>query len=161
MAEGIVRLRAATGREVLPENPPGAVYLGDLHLLDFFARVAERGDTGLLLDCAHLAIFQREGGRGHALPAAELSAHAVGTQRRAAEDLDDAAHDIDHPHLGHCRPGVKGGLRAPEMPGVEGLGETGQNQASAGKRNHSSTNTTTAPTPRTATFLTHRLIIAS
>ena len=28
------------GYEVLPENPPGQVYLGDLHLLDFFARVA-------------------------------------------------------------------------------------------------------------------------
>src|SRR5262245_48460057 len=62
MAEGIVRLRAAVGLEVLPENPPGAVYLGDLHLLDFFARVAERADTGLLLDCAHLAIFQRTRG---------------------------------------------------------------------------------------------------
>ena len=29
----------AVGLEVLPENPPGQVYLGDLHLLDFFARV--------------------------------------------------------------------------------------------------------------------------
>ena len=62
MAGGIVRLRDAIGLEVLPENPPGAVYLGDLHLLDFFARVAERADTGLLLDCAHLAIFQRTRG---------------------------------------------------------------------------------------------------
>jgi uncharacterized protein len=59
MAEGVVRLREATGYEVLPENPPGAVFLGDLHLLDFFARVADRADTGLLLDCAHLVIFQR------------------------------------------------------------------------------------------------------
>jgi uncharacterized protein (UPF0276 family) len=59
MADGIVRLREATGREVLPENPPGQVYLGDLHLLDFFARVIERADTGMLLDCAHLAIYQR------------------------------------------------------------------------------------------------------
>ena len=41
------------------ENPPGSVYLGDLHLLDFFARVCERGDTGFLLDVAHLAIYQR------------------------------------------------------------------------------------------------------
>lgn len=64
MAAGIVRLREATGYEVLPENPPGQVYLGPLHLLDFFARVAERADTGLLLDCAHLAMFQRL--RGHA-----------------------------------------------------------------------------------------------
>jgi uncharacterized protein (UPF0276 family) len=59
MADGIVRLREATGFEVLPENPPGQVYLGDLHLLDFFARVVERADTGMLLDCAHLAIYQR------------------------------------------------------------------------------------------------------
>lgn len=64
MAEGIVRLREATGLEVLPENPPGQVYLGDMHLLDFFARVLERADTGMLLDAAHLAIFQRL--RGHA-----------------------------------------------------------------------------------------------
>jgi uncharacterized protein (UPF0276 family) len=59
LADGVVRLRDAVGLEVLPENPPGHVFLGDLHLLDFFARVAERADTGLLLDCAHLAIFQR------------------------------------------------------------------------------------------------------
>ena len=59
IADGVVRLRDAVGLEVLPENPPGHVFLGDLHLLDFFARVAERADTGILLDCAHLAIFQR------------------------------------------------------------------------------------------------------
>jgi uncharacterized protein (UPF0276 family) len=59
MAAGIAHLRAAVGLEVLPENPPGAAYLGDLHLLDFFARVLDRADTGMLLDCAHLAIFQR------------------------------------------------------------------------------------------------------
>jgi uncharacterized protein len=59
MADGVACLRAAVGKEVLPENPPGHVYLGDLHLLDFFARVCDRGDTGMLLDCAHLAIYQR------------------------------------------------------------------------------------------------------
>jgi len=64
MADGVVRLRDVVGREVLPENPPGQVFLGDLHLLDFFARVTEAADTGFLLDCAHLAIFQRL--RGHA-----------------------------------------------------------------------------------------------
>lgn len=63
LAEGIARLREATGLEVLPENPPGAVFVGDLHLLDYFARLAERADTGLLLDCAHLAIYQRATGR--------------------------------------------------------------------------------------------------
>jgi uncharacterized protein (UPF0276 family) len=63
LAAGIVRLRDATGYEVLPENPPGPFYLGDLHLLDFFADVAALADTGLLLDCAHLGMFQRL--RGH------------------------------------------------------------------------------------------------
>ena len=62
LADGIVALREATGREVLPENPPGQVFVGDLHLLDFFARVCERADTGLLLDCAHLAIYQQAAG---------------------------------------------------------------------------------------------------
>jgi len=59
LAKGVARLRDETGLEVLVENPPGTVYVGDLHLLDFFARVADRADTGLLLDCAHLAIYQR------------------------------------------------------------------------------------------------------
>jgi uncharacterized protein (UPF0276 family) len=63
MAEGIIRLREETGLEVLPENPPGHVYLGDLHLLDFFARVCELADTGMLLDAAHLAIYQTATGQ--------------------------------------------------------------------------------------------------
>ncbi len=63
VAAGIVRLRIAIGREVLPENPPGTVYLGDLHLLDFFARVLDLADTGMLLDCAHLPIYQRATGQ--------------------------------------------------------------------------------------------------
>jgi uncharacterized protein (UPF0276 family) len=62
LARGIVRLRELTGREVLPENPPGAMFVGPLHILDFFARVCERADTGMLLDLAHLAIFQRARG---------------------------------------------------------------------------------------------------
>ncbi len=62
-AAGIVRLRNASGLEVLPENPSGMVYLGDLHLLDYFARVIDLADTGMLLDCAHLAIYQRA--KGH------------------------------------------------------------------------------------------------
>lgn len=57
-AEGIACLREATGLEVLPENPPGLVFLGDLHLLDHFGRVCHHADTGMLLDCAHLAIYQ-------------------------------------------------------------------------------------------------------
>jgi uncharacterized protein (UPF0276 family) len=59
MARGVARLREASGREVLPENPPGALFVGDLSLLDFFGRVCERADTGMLLDVAHLAMYQR------------------------------------------------------------------------------------------------------
>lgn len=58
MAEGIIRLREETGHEVLPENPPGVAYVGNLHLLEFFSRLCELADTGMLLDCAHLAIYQ-------------------------------------------------------------------------------------------------------
>jgi uncharacterized protein (UPF0276 family) len=61
---GVARLRETVGLEVLPENPPGAAYVGNLHLLDAFARVCEAGDTGMLLDAAHLAIYQRL--HGHA-----------------------------------------------------------------------------------------------
>ena len=59
MADGIIALREAVGLEILPENPPGSVFIGDLSLLEFFRRVLERADTGILLDCAHLAMFQR------------------------------------------------------------------------------------------------------
>jgi len=65
VASSVRRLREASGFEVLPENPPAQVYLGELHLLDYFARVCERADCGMLLDLAHLAIYQRAA--GHAL----------------------------------------------------------------------------------------------
>lgn len=58
-AESNMRIEAETGMFCLPENPPSVIYLGDLHILDYFALVAERADCGLLLDCAHLAIFQQ------------------------------------------------------------------------------------------------------
>ena len=64
LARGVRRLRDAVGLEVIPENPPGVIFLGDWHLLDFFARACELADTGMLLDCAHLAIYQRN--HGHA-----------------------------------------------------------------------------------------------
>ncbi len=63
-ASGVRRLAAATGCEVLPENPPGTVFVGDLHVLEFFTRVCERADCGMLLDVAHLAMFQHVTGRG-------------------------------------------------------------------------------------------------
>ena len=64
LARNVRRLREASGLEVLPENPPAHAYAGDLHLLDYFARVADAADAGLLLDVAHLAIYQRA--TGHA-----------------------------------------------------------------------------------------------
>jgi len=59
MARNVRRLRAETGLEVLPENPHAHAFVGDLHLCEYFARVAEEADCGLLLDVAHLAIYQR------------------------------------------------------------------------------------------------------
>ena len=59
MAEGVLRVEEATGLAVLPENPPATAYVGDLHILDYFAIVSERAGCPLLLDCAHLAMFQR------------------------------------------------------------------------------------------------------
>jgi uncharacterized protein (UPF0276 family) len=58
-AETILAIESATQLRLLPENPPGAFFVGELHILDYFARVADRSGGGLLLDCAHLAMFQR------------------------------------------------------------------------------------------------------
>jgi uncharacterized protein (UPF0276 family) len=63
LARNVRQLREAAELEVLPENPPAHVYAGDLHILDYFARVADAADSGLLLDVAHLAIYQRATGR--------------------------------------------------------------------------------------------------
>jgi uncharacterized protein len=62
MAGAIARVEERTGLPCLPENPPASVYLGGMHILDYFARVSDRSGCGLLLDCAHLAIFQRARG---------------------------------------------------------------------------------------------------
>lgn len=58
IAEGIIALRELTGLEVLPENPPGTAFIGDLHLLDFFGELCMRADTGMVLDCSHLWMYQ-------------------------------------------------------------------------------------------------------
>lgn len=58
IADGIIALREISGLEVFPENPPGISFVGDLHLLDFFALVCELADTGMVLDCTHLWMFQ-------------------------------------------------------------------------------------------------------
>ena len=62
MARAVRALREGTGFEVLPENPPAHVYLGRMHLLDYYAQVVEEADSGMLLDVAHLAIHQRARG---------------------------------------------------------------------------------------------------
>ena len=94
LADGVISLRESTGLEVFPENPPGHIYIGDLHILDFFAIVCDRADTGMLLDAAHLAIFQHQ--RGHH-PTTGLDAfpldrvielHMAGGSKRTLDDLE-------------------------------------------------------------------------
>jgi uncharacterized protein len=59
IAEALSRVQEATGMLCLPENPPGTIYLGPLHILEYFAKISEEARSGLLLDVAHLAMFQR------------------------------------------------------------------------------------------------------
>ncbi len=59
MADAVRRIREVTGLEVLPENPPAHVLVGDLHPLETFGALAEAADCGLLLDLAHLVIAQQ------------------------------------------------------------------------------------------------------
>lgn len=61
-AESIALLQERTGLPVFPENPPSLYFLGDLHVLDYFAQVSEIAGCGLLLDTAHLSIFQKARG---------------------------------------------------------------------------------------------------
>jgi hypothetical protein len=56
-ADNIRRNRGVDRIAVLPENPPSVVYLGPLHILDYFAAVSERAGC-VAARCAHLAIFQ-------------------------------------------------------------------------------------------------------
>ena len=63
MARCVRRLREVSGLEVLPENPPAHVFLGRMHLMEYFARMLEGADAGMLLDVAHLALYQRVTGR--------------------------------------------------------------------------------------------------
>lgn len=57
-AESIAIVSERTGLPVFPENPPSLYYLGNLHVLEYFAEVSEIAGCGLLLDTAHLSIFQ-------------------------------------------------------------------------------------------------------
>ena len=58
MASNVRFLREAIGMEVLPENPPAQAFVGRMHLLDFFGELCTKADSGMLLDVAHLAIYQ-------------------------------------------------------------------------------------------------------
>ncbi|MBX7219107.1 MAG: DUF692 domain-containing protein [Blastocatellia bacterium] len=60
--ETIRRLQAESRMLCVPENPPSVMFLGDMHMLDYFALVTEGADCGMLLDCAHLSIFQHSRG---------------------------------------------------------------------------------------------------
>jgi uncharacterized protein (UPF0276 family) len=91
MAEGVIHLRDNLQVEVLPENPPGCAFIGDLHLLEFFAQVVDKADTGMLLDCAHLAIYQRmmghqplDGLDGFPLERI-IELHVAGTTRKSVD----------------------------------------------------------------------------
>jgi uncharacterized protein (UPF0276 family) len=61
-AESILIVQERTGLPVFPENPPSLYYLGNLHVLEYFAAVSEIANCGLLLDTAHLSIFQKARG---------------------------------------------------------------------------------------------------
>lgn len=63
-AANVMRIAEATGLPVLPENPPSLYFLGEMSILEYFARVSEQAGCGLLLDAAHLAIFQKARGLG-------------------------------------------------------------------------------------------------
>jgi uncharacterized protein (UPF0276 family) len=94
MADGIVHLRDRLGLEIIPENPPGHVFVGDLHLLDFFAQVMDLADTGMLLDAAHLAIYQDAMGYApttglDAFPTERIvEMHIAGASRTEVEGLE-------------------------------------------------------------------------
>jgi hypothetical protein len=104
---GIAHLREATGLEVLPENPPGAVYVGNRHLLDTFARMCEAGDTGMLLDAAHLAIYQRLHGHD-ALTGLDRRGMRTESARRRAGDVRGGRAARSRERL---RPAAAGGRR--------------------------------------------------
>ena len=57
-AEAIRELQERTGFNCFPENPPSHCYPGDIHLLDYFARLTEQADCWMTLDCAHLLMYQ-------------------------------------------------------------------------------------------------------
>lgn len=111
-ARGVQRLSTATGLEVLPENPPGTAFVGDLHILEFFARVCQAADCGMLLDVAHLAMFQHMTGRspfagvdaadrrsGTAFPWERVvEVHVAGTSQRQIGSKGEEFSVVDDSH---------------------------------------------------------------
>jgi len=63
IAKNVRALRQISGLEVLPENPPAHVFAGEMDLLSYFAKILELADSGMVLDVAHLAIYQHVSGR--------------------------------------------------------------------------------------------------
>lgn len=57
-ADAIRELEERTGFNCFPENPPSHVFVGGMHLLDYFARLTEQADCWITLDCAHLLMYQ-------------------------------------------------------------------------------------------------------
>lgn len=104
MGVAIAHLQEETGYAVLPENPPATVYLGDMHLLDYYARVSDVGECGLLLDCAHLAIYQRMSGHDpltalDGFPVERIvEMHIAGGTERTTEGFD-WVEDDHNPHV--------------------------------------------------------------
>src|SRR5207248_116016 len=64
MAAALRELQERTGYHCFPENPPSHIYLGGMHLLDYFARLLEQSDCWMTLDCAHLLMYQYAHGYG-------------------------------------------------------------------------------------------------
>jgi hypothetical protein len=97
---------------VLPETPPGTAFVGDLHLLDFFARVAEAADTGLLLDVAHVAMYQHVTGRSplDGLDGFRWSASSRSTSPAAPSATSKASASSMTPTVPRCcrGPGLRG-----------------------------------------------------
>ena len=108
MAKSVRRLSELTGFEVLPENPPAQVFLGPMHLLEYFARMSEAADCGLLLDVAHLVIYQSA--CGHDLKAGlddfpferVVEVHVAG----GVEYVHEGRTFIDDDHGLHIQPGT-------------------------------------------------------
>ena len=103
LGRGITKLRETINLEVLPENPPGTAFVGDMHMLSFFAHLCEDGDTGMLLDVAHLALYQHVTGHDALDGFADfpyeriVELHVAGGKHRDTQGFSwiEDSHDVD------------------------------------------------------------------